>query len=145
MNELTGTGVYLVQMPVSLPLVMVFASGRQVVLQPGVYYYAGSAQRGLKSRITRHARREKPLRWHIDYLASQYPANFCWIWQDAQKNFECEIARTLARKLVLIPGFGSSDCRCPGHLFCGSPQETAQLVSTLNPDMSFALSEDTPL
>jgi hypothetical protein len=37
---------------------------------PGIYVYVGSAlgPGGLAARIERHARQEKTLRWHIDYL-----------------------------------------------------------------------------
>lgn len=144
MNKLNGTGVYLVQMSVPVPFMMNLSSGREILLHPGVYCYVGSAQRGLGPRVARHAKKNKPLRWHIDYLTCQYPANYCWLWYDARKNFECEIARTLARKLELVPGFGSSDCRCPGHLFRGSQADIANAVKPLKPDMSFALSEDIP-
>ena len=34
----------------------------------GYYVYTGSAKRGLESRIARHLRRRKRMRWHIDYL-----------------------------------------------------------------------------
>jgi Uri superfamily endonuclease len=34
----------------------------------GQYLYTGSARRNLEARIARHLRRDKPLRWHIDYL-----------------------------------------------------------------------------
>ena len=34
----------------------------------GRYLYTGSARRNMAARLTRHLQREKPLRWHIDYL-----------------------------------------------------------------------------
>ena len=34
----------------------------------GDYIYTGSAMKNLKSRIARHRRKDKKLRWHIDYL-----------------------------------------------------------------------------
>ena len=36
----------------------------------GYYIYSGSAQKNLTHRISRHLRKKKPLRWHIDYLLS---------------------------------------------------------------------------
>ncbi|MFQ5543733.1 MAG: DUF123 domain-containing protein [Nitrospiria bacterium] len=84
----------------------------------GTYIYTGSAKRGLVSRIQRHLRREKKRRWHIDYLTVVAPV--CAVWVDlTQKVTECErhrivLERTGAR--VLIPKFGSSDCRCQSHL-----------------------------
>jgi sugar fermentation stimulation protein A len=85
--------------------------------QPGVYFYVGSAQRNLAARIERHARKDKPLRWHIDYLSS--PATMLGaIMLPGARSRECELARELRSMFAsVIPGFGASDCRCPGHLF----------------------------
>ena len=83
----------------------------------GVYFYAGSAQRNLSTRLERHSRKKKPLRWHVDYLsvkASMLGA----IVIDGQRERECEIAKELGKMYELaVFGFGSSDCRCAGHLF----------------------------
>jgi sugar fermentation stimulation protein A len=83
----------------------------------GTYFYAGSAQRGLKARIERHARRRKPKRWHLDYLsahATLLGALLC----PGPKATECALASDLAQLFdIAVPHFGSSDCRCPGHLF----------------------------
>jgi hypothetical protein len=35
---------------------------------PGWSAYVGSAMRGLRSRISRHLKRDKKIFWHIDYL-----------------------------------------------------------------------------
>lgn len=38
---------------------------------------------------------------------------------DAARSEECRVAADLARRMPRpIPGFGASDCRCGGHLFC---------------------------
>ena len=37
----------------------------------GRYYYVGTAQRNRDARLGRHARKSKPLRWHIDYLSAR--------------------------------------------------------------------------
>jgi sugar fermentation stimulation protein A len=91
-----------------------------------VYLYVGSAQRNLRARLARHARRDKPLRWHIDFLSAQaimlgaamYPG---------PKSRECELADWLRGRLATaIPRFGSSDCRCPGHLFYARSRRRAE-------------------
>ena len=83
----------------------------------GIYLYVGSAQRGLTKRLQRHARRHKPKHWHIDYLSSK--ATFLGaIMLEGPKRLECRVAAMLARRCrVAVPDFGSSDCRCGGHLF----------------------------
>jgi len=83
----------------------------------GVYLYVGTAQRGLDARIERHGRKDKPLRWHVDYLSAEAEMVGA-VCVPAPRHRECEIARELAGRYVrCVPGFGASDCRCGGHLF----------------------------
>lgn len=93
----------------------------EMLVQPGVYAYVGSAAGpgGLAARVGRHCRKEKRLRWHVDYLRSI--TEIAEIWYGTGKaHRECRWAKVLA----LLPGastsmakFGASDCRCPAHLF----------------------------
>ena len=78
----------------------------------GWYAYVGSARRGRDARVARHRRAAKPLRWHADYLFSRHPAGRAWL-VDTRVS-ECELAARLGGRVV--PRFGSSDCRCGGHL-----------------------------
>ena len=83
----------------------------------GVYLYVGSAQRNREARLARHARRRKPLRWHIDYLSTKAEILGA-ILLPGRKNRECLVAEELARTFARpVARFGASDCRCPGHLF----------------------------
>jgi sugar fermentation stimulation protein A len=85
--------------------------------KPGVYFYVGSAQRNLSARIERHNRKDKPLRWHIDYLSVHAKMVGAMIVPGPRER-ECELAGELSRMYQLaVPGFGASDCRCGGHLF----------------------------
>ncbi|MCZ6858685.1 MAG: GIY-YIG nuclease family protein [Alphaproteobacteria bacterium] len=86
---------------------------------PGAYAYCGSARGpgGLRARIARHLRPDKPLHWHIDRLTA---AGRLTAIAYAIKGSECALLDRLlagANASVPIPGFGSSDCRrCPSHL-----------------------------
>ncbi|MFC1762835.1 DUF123 domain-containing protein [Planctomycetota bacterium] len=83
----------------------------------GIYFYVGSAQRNLSARLERHARKEKPLRWHIDYLSIQADMIGA-ITVPGTREQECKLAEELGQMHELaVPDFGSSDCRCEGHLF----------------------------
>jgi len=83
----------------------------------GFYVYVGSAQRNLSARLERHARKDKPLRWHIDYLSVKAKMLGAIIVPGPQEK-ECELANELSRMFELaVLGFGASDCRCSGHLF----------------------------
>ncbi|MEE4274529.1 MAG: GIY-YIG nuclease family protein [Thermoleophilia bacterium] len=88
-----------------------------VVFERGWYAYVGSARRGRDARVARHFRREKPLRWHADYLFTAAPPRLAGLVDGPLT--ECELAGALAAP----PGasrpvrrFGAGDCRCTGHL-----------------------------
>ncbi len=83
----------------------------------GYYAYVGSAQKNLQARVARHARQQKPLRWHIDYLSTHAPMVGALL-LPVTKSAECRLAAALARHYPRpIAGFGASDCTCGGHLF----------------------------
>jgi Uri superfamily endonuclease len=89
----------------------------EVTFERGWYAYVGSALRAREARVARHLAREKPLRWHADYLTTAFPPERAWLVDGAAG--ECELAGALAA----LPGaerrprrFGSGDCRCAGHL-----------------------------
>ena len=83
----------------------------------GFYLYIGSAKNRLKARLQRHLSQDKKLFWHIDYLLTSTAACIKETWIDSNKK-ECSIVRLIYENLKgkIIKGFGSSDCRCPGHL-----------------------------
>ncbi|UCG49763.1 MAG: GIY-YIG nuclease family protein [Phycisphaerales bacterium] len=83
----------------------------------GVYFYVGSAQQNLCARLERHSRKDKPLRWHIDYLSVRADMIGA-VMVPGKRTRECELACELGRLYESVaPGFGASDCRCGGHLF----------------------------
>lgn len=86
------------------------------------YAYVGSAMNGLRTRLARHLRVEKKLHWHIDYLLQQAEVEEIILCQ-GEERVECSIAQALAGKFQSIPGFGSSDCKCPSHLYFASEKD----------------------
>jgi Uri superfamily endonuclease len=90
-------------------------------VRPGFYAYVGSAlgPSGLASRIGRHARQEKTLCWHVDYLRAVTDLVEVWFSPGRQRR-ECSWAERLAvmpGARTPMPGFGASDCDCRSHLF----------------------------
>lgn len=81
----------------------------------GRYVYTGSAKRQLEARIARHRRREKALRWHVDYLLAAPGVRVARVLRSSRP--ECELNGAV-RGRVVVPGFGASDCRakCGAHL-----------------------------
>lgn len=85
--------------------------------QSGWYFYAGSAKKNLIARLDRHSIKDKPLRWHIDYLSVKAEMIGAIIIPTGLYT-ECEVAEELEQLFELeISGFGASDCKCQGHLF----------------------------
>ncbi len=81
----------------------------------GWYVYTGSARSGLVQRIARHLRRKKRKHWHIDYLLAVADKVEAFVLPGIAVT-ECELHAELAGGQVIVPGFGSSDCRCRSHL-----------------------------
>ena len=81
----------------------------------GDYIYTGSAKRNLEARIARHRKKEKPLRWHIDYLLQHPAANIKHVCTSDKA--ECEWNQSV-NGIIMVPGFGASDCKagCIAHL-----------------------------
>jgi sugar fermentation stimulation protein A len=90
--------------------------------KPGWYVYAGSARKNLSQRVNRHLRRQrKQQHWHLDYLtpyASQGVGKLKALPILSYRNLECDLAGELAKLGGKpVPRFGSSDCKCPSHLY----------------------------
>ena len=90
------SGIYLAIFHLPSTQTITVGSLGRFTFRQGFYLYVGSAQRNLRSRLARHARRDKPLRWQIDYLSSKAPmAGALMI--DGPKRLECRLAAILAR------------------------------------------------
>ena len=81
----------------------------------GDYVYYGSARKNILARLNRHLRREKKLRWHIDYLLAAERVGIVKIVVSTMP--ECDLVK-VGGGTVVVPGFGASDCRagCGSHL-----------------------------
>ncbi len=120
-GELKGGGVYLLILYVDEPVDLKVGALGEIHFESGTYIYTGSAKSGLANRISRHFRKEKKLRWHIDHLTVIAPEMGVW-WRDHSDTRECDAARFLDGLHVSIKGFGSSDCGCGSHLFFTGPE-----------------------
>jgi Uri superfamily endonuclease len=111
-------GIY--QLHLRLPHATTIEVGRLGTFRfpAGWYVYTGSAMGGLEVRVRRHLRREKKLKWHVDYLLQHAPVRSVVIVPTTER-LECAWnERTLAQPgaRVMVERFGSSDCRCASHL-----------------------------
>lgn len=86
----------------------------------GFYSYTGSARGpgGLK-RVDRHIQVLKGIktsrRWHIDYLLPYTNLVEVFITKTTL-DLECSIAKAIGKRLMAVPRFGCTDCRCYSHL-----------------------------
>ncbi len=87
--------------------------------EKGIYLYIGRARKRLRARIDRHLRSRKKIFWHVDYLLQKAIIEDVWV----RPHFlgECltaaRLEKLLSSPVAGLKGFGSSDCRCSGHLF----------------------------
>mgnify|MGYP001032364332 CR=1 FL=1 len=92
----------------------------RINFRKGYYLYVGSGQNSLETRIARHLRKRKKKFWHIDYLLVKREARIKEVWVAENRRVECLTARKILEEVnipLIARKFGSSDCRCPTHLF----------------------------
>lgn len=111
-------GVYVLRLEIEVAKALAVGRLGLCSMQPGHYLYVGSALNGLAARLTRHARSEKRLHWHIDYLLPHMRLIEAWC-HVGNERIECDWARFLEKQ----PGLqryhrplGASDCDCFTHL-----------------------------
>lgn len=106
---------YQLLIEVTRPVRVIIGRLGRFAFPAGRYIYTGSARRNFEARIVRHLRREKTLRWHVDYLLAASGVRIVGV----RRYVEDECTINLATPgSMLIPGFGASDCRmgCGSHL-----------------------------
>ncbi len=98
-----------------------------ITFESGIYFYVGSGGRSPLKRLGRHLAKAKKKFWHIDFLTVHSKVVGAIV-MESRVSLECQLARALTGVFASVDGFGSSDCRCPSHLFftasaprCGSP------------------------
>ena len=121
-----GSYIILIKLPEEQTITI--GSLPDVHFRRGYYAYVGSALGGIKSRLSRHLNQNKKPFWHIDYLLQKAPITDIII-GETKERVECAIAQALSSQFDSIPGFGSSDCHCPSHLFFAT--EERQMKSTI--------------
>jgi endonuclease III len=85
----------------------------------GHYVYIGSAMGGLRARLARHRRTVTVRHWHIDGLLAVGKIVDVQIRLTSRRDEECRLAHEIAAwpGARPVPRFGSTDCRCPTHLY----------------------------
>ncbi len=116
-EEAQDRGSYLVTLHLAQDRMLEVGGLGRLSFRRGFYIYAGSAKANLKKRIDRHRRKKKAFHWHIDYLAA-VADKITALPIRTGADLEHDLAAALGRLSDwTVPGFGSSDCTCPTHLF----------------------------
>ncbi len=108
-------GVYRLRIRLGRPAMLTVGAIGGFHFPAGWYVYTGSARNGLGQRIRRHLRRQKRQHWHIDDLLAVVDKVEAFVLPGTAVT-ECELHAALTGGDVVVPGFGSSDCRCASHL-----------------------------
>lgn len=112
-------GIYLLEILLESKKEITVGKLGEYIFPAGYYYYVGTAQRRLHSRLKRHLSKNKKLRWHIDYLIDKAKVIKYYTW-NVGRDQECILSQVLKNFLggdAIIPGFGASDCKCKSHLY----------------------------
>ena len=111
------TGAYLLLMRVRAECTLDIGRLGRLHFARGNYIYIGSGMGGLHARVARHFRSDKKVKWHIDRLLGVAELSGAVLFP-SQHRHECRLAQAVLAfpGARAVPGFGSSDCRCPGHL-----------------------------
>lgn len=110
-------GCYQLVLKLNKTLLLKIGKLGEINFRKGFYIYTGRSKKGLKARVERHKRKEKKRHWHIDYLLAV--AVIRKIFYYRSRFDECIInmkTNKLIKDSAIVNGFGSSDCRCRGHL-----------------------------
>ena len=128
------TGAYLLIAEVKQKeLILKIGALGKLTFKKGFFCYVGSAMgkssTSLEKRIFRHIKTSfRPsgteivlpkIHWHIDYFLSDRAVKLVKIAMiPSQIKEECSIAQQIfsSQPCNIVRGFGSSDCRCDGHL-----------------------------
>jgi len=110
-------GTYVLFIEVSKDVTLEIGSLGRIKFTKGFYIYIGSAfgPGGLVKRVERHFRNEKKLFWHIDYLLNSSSTEIAAVAWTVNQQISQEIDK-LSDLVTTINHFGSSDCKCTGHL-----------------------------
>lgn len=104
----------------------------QIIFDPGIYVYVGSALNNIISRVNRHFKSDKKVFWHIDYITPTPMDIIGAILLISDEKLENILSALLEKYFLYIPKFGSTDTKDVSHLYyIKSYSESATLLKIL--------------
>lgn len=120
-GKIKGKGTYFLLFTLNAPELIQIGRLKKFLFTESIYGYVGSANGpgGLKARISHHLGLSSRPHWHMDYLAPYASFKECWFDQSGEILEHVWANSFFNMQFSAIPAekFGSSDCRCPSHLF----------------------------
>lgn len=116
--DVPDSGAYQLFMELPRDAILPVGALGRLEFPAGGYIYTGRAGRNLRARIDRHVRKEKRLRWHIDYFLQWAQIIDIRVFPNEAEG-ECGINLRAMEELggtFPVKGFGASDCSCRSHL-----------------------------
>lgn len=138
MPKITNSGIYILEILLSQDITITLRKNIKHELHNGYYYYIGSAQKNLKSRVERHKKKNKIIHWHIDNITVNENADLTnvFIYEGLDKSFECRLREMIEVNFELlhpIKRFGNSDCNeCESHLLFSKSKIDIQNLTVIN-------------
>jgi Uri superfamily endonuclease len=141
-------GTYILLVELDSPATVTIGRLGQIPFVEGVYAYVGSAlgPGGLGARIGRYTCGPKNKHWHIDFLL-EHGETLGVLTRQGVRRRECDWSSWIgARALDCVSGFGSSDCRCEGHLyFVGDRNKKEDFVTAAGCELKATMEVDNGL
>jgi len=108
--------IYILIIPIEADFIVKVGSLGKIRFQRGYYIYIGSGGKSLFKRVSRHFKKHKVERWHIDYITNIYRPFEAYRLLNCKDEYE--VSEYLVKKgLRYIPRFGSTDKKSRSHLF----------------------------
>lgn len=102
----------------------------------GFFAYVGSAfgPGGLSARLRHHFKIAHKPHWHVDYFRKYADIKEVWGVEDTirHEHIWASLLMLMENATILIPGFGSSDCKCESHLVYFKNKPEIQVFRDLN-------------
>ena len=102
-------GAYVLEFFIEKPIHLTVGKLGKFRLNPGWYYYIGSARNGLRGRLIRHISGKGKSWWHIDYLTRKIAPERLWYVVSGER-LESRIVELVSEHATpAIAGFGAGD------------------------------------
>lgn len=134
----TMSGSYTLLVEIEIATEIQVGAFGKFTFDKGLYTYTGSAlgrSQSLATRLARHLRGSKAMRWHIDYLLQKARVRAIILCENEMR-LECFLNQALGSRtkgIVVARRFGASDCHmdCPAHLYYHPDHEREGLMEEI--------------